>query len=174
MKHIILIMSLLFVLVLSACTTTPIVGVHLNEGDDIVTVGTTHFDQGCVYGTGTAIFDMDVLRNTVDTDVLGEYVIDYTLTFESVTYSCTRVVKVVDDIAPTARLKAGVDTIYVGDIHIDAGITTSDNVDDDLTIEVINNVDETTPGTYEIVYVVTDDSGNKTLVTRTVTVLEAT
>lgn len=171
MKHFTVLMTLLLVLILVGCIETPIVGVHLNDGDDLVTVGTSHVDTGCVYGTGTVVYDMDVTANTVDINALGEYSINYVFVYESITYTCTRIVKVIDDIAPTARLKPGVDTIYLGQVHIDSGIIANDNYDEDLLIEVTDNIDLMTPGTYEIIYVITDDSGNKTLITRIVTII---
>jgi hypothetical protein len=171
MRHLFVYLSFLFVLLLIGCTTTPLVGVQLNDGIDIVSVGSLHVDAGCLYGDGVSVYTMNVTSNTVNIDALGEYEINYSLVHGGVTYTCTRVVKVVDNIPPTAHLKPGVDTVYIGEEHIDAGIIANDNYDDNLTIEVINQVDVNNPGTYEIIYVVTDQSGNRTLITRTVSVL---
>jgi hypothetical protein len=174
MRHLFIYLTFIFILILVGCTSVPLVGVQLNDGNDIITVGSLHIDAGCVYGDGISVYTMNITSNTVNIHVLGEYSIDYSFFHDGVTHTCKRIVKVVDNIPPTARLKPGVDTIYVGEQHIDTGITANDNYDDDLTIEVINQVDVNNPGTYEIIYVVTDHSGNKTLITRIVTVLSPT
>jgi len=158
--------------VLSSCVMTPLDGTQLGEGDDIVTVGTPHIDGGCLFGDGTDTYPMDVVSNTVDTSELGEYRIDYAITIAGVTHTCVRIVKVVDDVPPSASLKPGVDTVIVGGTHTDAGITVSDNHDDNPSVDIRSDVDTSKAGTYEIVYVVTDLSGNRTVVTRTVTVLD--
>ena len=68
-------------------------------------------------------------------------------------------------------------TIEVGDIYVDAGATAQDNNDGDLTssIMTVNNVINTTVGTYTVTYDVTDSSGNQaTQVVRTVDVKDTT
>lgn len=55
------------------------------------------------------------------------------------------------------------------------GITVSDNMDVDLTLDdlvITGTVDVATPGEYTLTYSLTDASGNNTTVTRTITVLE--
>ncbi len=56
------------------------------------------------------------------------------------------------------------------------GVTADDLEDGDLTaeIEVVGTVDVNTVGVYELVYSVTDSSGNTTTATRVVTIVEAT
>ncbi|PLS24038.1 immunoglobulin-like domain-containing protein [Bifidobacterium imperatoris] len=64
-------------------------------------------------------------------------------------------------------------TIAVGDtFDPKAGVTASDDVDGDLTdaIVVSGSVDVTKDGVYELTYTVSDKSGNKTTVTRKITV----
>lgn len=64
------------------------------------------------------------------------------------------------------------ETITVGDIYTDAGATASDAEDGDLTgsIQTVNNVDESTEGSYTVDYSVTDSGGNTTVASRTVNV----
>jgi large repetitive protein len=80
-------------------------------------------------------------------------------------------VTVVDDIPPTVTLNAGVDTIFIGSTWIDAGIQTSDNSEDPVTVEVLGMVNNMVAGEYAIIYEATDQSGNVTTVTRFVNVL---
>ena len=64
-------------------------------------------------------------------------------------------------------------TLTVGDTFTDPGATASDNVDGDITSKITKSgtVDTSTPGTYTIVYSVTDSAGNKTTKKRTVRVV---
>ncbi len=67
-------------------------------------------------------------------------------------------------------------TVTIGYTYLDAGATATDDVDDDITlnIEVGGSVDTTTVGTYTITYDVIDAAGNKAnQVTRTVNVIQA-
>lgn len=64
--------------------------------------------------------------------------------------------------------------LYVGDAYSDAGATASDNIDGDITANIItvNPVNTAVAGTYTITYNVSDAAGNPaTQVTRTVNVL---
>lgn len=63
-------------------------------------------------------------------------------------------------------------TLTEGDTYTDPGYTASDNVDGDVTslVTVEGNVDTVTPGTYTVVYTVTDSYNNSTVAIRTVTV----
>lgn len=65
--------------------------------------------------------------------------------------------------------------LYVGDTYTDEGATAQDDVDGDITANIVKDglVDTTTPGTYTINYNVSDASYNPApLVTRTVIVSE--
>jgi len=67
--------------------------------------------------------------------------------------------------------------IEVGDTYNDAGATASDDVDGNLTANIVtvNNVNTSVAGTYTVTYNVSDSSGNAaTQVTRTVNVVEPT
>jgi hypothetical protein len=73
----------------------------------------------------------------------------------------------------TGDLALGTGDTYVGDTE---GVTASDNVDGDLTADIVvtgDTVDTAVPGTYTITYNVSDSAGNAaTTVTRTVTVTD--
>jgi hypothetical protein len=67
-------------------------------------------------------------------------------------------------------------TIAVGSVYQDAGATAFDTEDGNLTddLVIVDNVDESTPGTYTVTFDVTDSDGNEaTTVTRTVIVVAA-
>ena len=64
-------------------------------------------------------------------------------------------------------------SLELGSTYTDAGATAIDNIDGDITssIEIVNNVDINTVGTYTVTYNVSDAAGNAaTQVTRTVNI----
>ncbi len=65
-------------------------------------------------------------------------------------------------------------TVYQGATFTDAGATAEDNIDGDITTNIIvtGSVDTDTIGTYELTYTVTDAAGNESSVIRTVEVVE--
>ncbi len=83
----------------------------------------------------------------------------------------------VDTTAPTIVLLGDNPvTLTEGDVYTDAGAQAFDNIDGDITVEIVttNPVDTNTPGTYTVTYNVLDSAGNPaTPVTRTVIVQEA-
>lgn len=81
-----------------------------------------------------------------------------------------------DTVPPVITLK-GIPGIGVrlGDTYIDEGATATDDVDGDITSRIVveGNVDTNTPGTYTLVYKVSDLAGNEAEeVTRTVVVAD--
>jgi hypothetical protein len=63
-------------------------------------------------------------------------------------------------------------TIDQGDTYTDAGATATDNIDGDISDQIVvdNPVDTDQPGTYTVTYTVEDLAGNTTVATRTVIV----
>ena len=75
---------------------------------------------------------------------------------------------------PVITLKGNSEiTLNQGDKYNDEGASATDNIDGDITskIKVSGKVDITKSGTYTITYTVTDKAGNRTEVTRKVTVV---
>ena len=67
-----------------------------------------------------------------------------------------------DEEKPTITLN-GNKEIYLSKntTYKDQGVTTSDNCDDNIKVDTINNIDYNKPGKYTIKYIATDSSGNK-------------
>jgi hypothetical protein len=89
----------------------------------------------------------------------------------------TRTVEVlfVDTIPPVLTLLGGTEmTIYRGAVWVEPGFTAIDNVDGDITNQVIITgiVNVNTIGTYVLRYTVSDQAGNEASATRTVRVIE--
>ncbi|KAB1154584.1 DUF5011 domain-containing protein [Tenacibaculum aiptasiae] len=89
-------------------------------------------------------------------------------------YTVTIVGAGADTVAPVITLLGNsVENINVGDSYTDAGATASDNVDGNITANIVvtGSVDANTQGTYTLTYNVSDAAGNAaTAVTRTVNV----
>lgn len=165
-----LIVSLLFIFILSACSKET-VEVSLNPGYDIVSVNTSWDDEGCsLVIDSSEVVPMDTPTQQVDITTLGEYSIVYNKEYGGKDYTCQRIVKVIDDIAPIVTLNGGIDTIFVGEEWIDMGVTAIDNIAGDLVYTTSGTVDSEVTGTYEITYTVTDQFLNETVVKRIITV----
>lgn len=154
------ILIIFFLIFLSSCTefsNEP--HVILSPGYDTVEVGDEWIDEGAFLQVGFDRFAMET-SDTVDTDKIGFYDIHYEVIHEGITYDVMRRVAVVEKTQINASLNPGLDTIYVGEIWMDAGVT----VPEGATVETTGEVSFITPGTYEISYEVTLDDLSVTLV----------
>ena len=149
-------------------------------------VGTAYNDSGVTVGDN--FYTEAQLRNNLTTtsnvneNVLGSYTVVYTLTdpFTGRQVSATRVVEVRDRTAPVVTLVG--DTAITLDVNttlVDPGVTAQDNYDQNVTITRGGNFytafpsgRATTLGAYKVEYTVTDASGNKTVISRTINVVD--
>ncbi len=166
-------MLILMILILTSCTVPDenSLFMTLNPGIDTVGIHETFTDAGAKAQYGFKNLDVEVIENTVDTSVIGTYVIVYHAVYLDYENSITRYVTVVDDIAPDVTLNPGLDTIFVGSVWTDAGVVAVDNSMDLLEIEVSGIVDTMVEGEYQVIYQVMDSSGNVTTIIRYVNVL---
>ena len=118
------------------------------------------------------------LDGSVDTKVLGDYILRYEiLDSQGNRFVVERLVHVVDTTYPMIFLVGDKDYVmYVGETYIEPGIVAYDNYDGDYELEdisITSNLNSETPGSYYIIYYVTDSNGNysETLV-RNIEVLE--
>lgn len=163
------IVPLLLVLLLTACS--PEVSYELEENIDAIEVFSDYRLARCTVTIDGSSYYLNVKENNINTDVVGNYLVLYELVHEEETYTCQRMVFVVDETAPTATLNIGLDTVSINDTWEDAGITASDNYSD-VFITVEGTVDTTTSGIYQIMYTITDSSDNETILYRNVYVTE--
>ncbi|WP_238548527.1 DUF5011 domain-containing protein [Bifidobacterium biavatii] len=155
-------------------TTKPVITGALNK---TIEAGTSFDPKQGVTASDTVDGDLTSqikTSGTVNTSKPGSYTITYTVSDKSGnTTTVSRVITVVDTTKPVLKTPGDV-TIHVGDtFDPKAGVTASDTVDGDLTskIQVTGSADTSTPGKYTITYKVTDNAGNTTTATRTVTVV---
>ena len=167
------ILFVVFLLLLVGCEKQDVINTTLEPGFDIITVGDNWEYSGCILSLNDEqTYNMAIKENNIANSELGEYEVIYEKEFREEVYTCTRIVKVVDDIAPLVTLNTGIDTVVVGKEWIDSFVTATDNFDLELTITVVGEVDSDTVGRYIVVYEVIDDLLNKTTVTRIVNVIE--
>jgi len=144
--------------------------VYLNVND-------TYFENG--YKTEFLISDLDdkvIITDNINNQKVGSYQVKYTLDWFGRNIQKIRKVNVVDNEAPVIKLQ-GDSTIYIdqNEKYVEYGYVVYDNVDRQLSKDVIikSNVDTNKIGKYEILYTITDLSGNTASVTRTVEVVNS-
>jgi len=164
-------------------TTPPVITLngdnplYLNVGDEFVDPGATATDD--VDGDLT---EQIVVTGSVDTSKPGEYTLTYTVSDSAgneATETRTVIVREVQepDTTPPVITLNGDNPLYlnVGDEFVDPGATATDDVDGDLTEQIVvtGSVDTSKPGEYTLTYTVSDSAGNEATATRTVIVREA-
>ncbi|MCF2873914.1 DUF5011 domain-containing protein [Tenacibaculum sp. Cn5-1] len=138
-----------------------------------VEAGSIYNDSGA-----TAIDNIDgnltgaiITVNNVDTSVLGDYQVRYNVVDNSGNNAIEviRTVRVIDTQIPVITLTGNeIEEIEFGGSFNDSGATAIDNLDGDITKQIIisGNVDTKVLGVYIIKYNVTDSSGNKAIEVR--------
>jgi len=115
-----------------------------------------------------------VVKGVIDTKKIGTYVVEYSVLDSSGNSTKkSRTVKVVDNRAPVITLNGLKKvTIELNGKYYEPGYSAYDNYDGDLTNNVYINgkVNTSKAGIYEIIYGVTDSSGNYSSVSRIVQV----
>lgn len=118
-----------------------------------------------------------VVTNNVDANIAGSYTVDFNVSDAAGNAAATvsRTVNVTDTTAPTISLlgNSSVD-LTNGQIFVDPGFTANDNIDGDITANVVvtGSIDINTDGVYVLSYDVSDAGTNAaTTVTRTVNVV---
>jgi large repetitive protein len=118
-----------------------------------------------------------VTVNNVNSNIVGTYTVDYSVTdAENNTRNVSRTVNVVDTINPVITvLGTNPVTINAGGSYVDEGATALDNYSGNLTssIQVTTNFTPAIAGTYTTTYTVSDSSGNIATATRTINVIES-
>lgn len=166
-KKVIIICVLVLIVLCSILFLTSKYAIILNGRKEIeIEVGDDYFEQGA-----KSIFDLKKIKidGKVDSETVGIYTIKYHYFYSYI----TRTVRVIDCTQPTISLKGNTEVnLVVNGNYNELGYEAIDNYDGDITskVEVINNIDLSNPGVYEVIYKVTDSSGNKTEIKRKVNV----
>lgn len=147
-------------------------------GDEVVTlkVYQNYNDLGATVKVGNKDLSNQVVvdYSMIDITKLGKYEVKYKVNYDDKEYTFTRYVEVVDDEAPVITLNGDEEiNIVVGNSYNDPGYNVVDNYDSKASNKILidNKVNINQVGVYEVIYKVTDDSGNTTTKIRRVNVL---
>jgi len=162
LRKIALFFVMLLIIFLVACTSVEEsdVSIVLYPGIDTVEIYSSYQDPGALSKAFGFNVKNTVLSNNVDTEKLGTYEIIYQVDYRGIIKQITRKVIVVDQTSPIAVLKAGIDTIKLGDIWVDSGVTATDNSLETPEVLVNGTVNSNQVGEYIIEYLISDSSGN--------------
>ncbi len=161
-----LIITIILEIVLIAATIiiyNPFLKLKLNGNATIkISIGEKYNDQGAKASYLKEDLTKEIkVTNKVDTNKLGEYKITYEIKHGNSTRKATRTVIVADLISPEITLKGDSKVSTCGKEYTEEGYTAIDNVDGDLTKDVV-----VTKKSDKIIYSVKDKSGNKKEVVR--------
>ena len=137
-------------------------------GEEYVDGGATAWD----IPDGDLTSDIQVVNN-VNSNAVGDYTVDYSVTDSSSnTSTAQRIVHVVDTTAPEITLNGDNPmTVECDSVFIDPSAEATDTCDSEVSAEVLsNNVNTSQTGTYQVVYHAVDNSGNSAEKTREVIV----
>lgn len=149
----------------------------IGSGSVDVPVFSTYTDAGA---TATDDVDGDLTSSiivggdTVNTSVLGNYIITYSVSDSSsnAAVQITRTVHVIDTIAPVITLN-GDNPMHLkkGDAYVEPGATATDNYDiGPITVNISGTVNTMIPATYTVNYTATDSTEHTTSTSRSVIV----
>ena len=176
-------------------TRTVIVGANPDTTIPVITLSgplTTYVNYGSSYVEPgySASDDVDgvitsnvVVTNPVNTSIIGAYTVRYNVQDSAGNDASERtrtvIVQSIGDVeAPVITLIGGSEVeIPLGQAYVDAGATAADNLDGDISANIIvsNSVNVNQVGSYSVVYNVVDSNGNyATPVIRTVIVISDT
>ena len=145
--------------------------INLNVGDTYNELGATASDN--IDGNLTSSI---VITGTVNTNLVGTYTLNYNVSDAAgnAATQVSRTVNISDGTAPVITLNgASTTNLTVGDTYTEQGATATDNVDGNLTSNIITTgtVNTNLVGTYTINYNVSDAAGNAaTQISRTINV----
>ena len=142
-----------------------------------VDVNSEYVEYGVnVYHNNVLISDKVVIDNKmVNTSMLGEYIVNYSIEVDGNLEYINRKVIVIDKSSPVMKLKGDESiSILLGGTFVEPGFVVTDNYDDDLNdkVTVTGSVDTFKEGKYYIDYSVYDSSGNKGVSRREVVVVK--
>lgn len=139
----------------------------LGEESITIEVGSEYKEEGSIAKCGNKkVNDKVKVISNVNKDVLGNYEIKYNLRIDylAINETLVRKVCVVDITKPNLTIDSEKEiTICIGDKYSEPTYTAIDNYDGDITnnVKVESNLNLKKAGTYEIVYSVSDSSGNE-------------
>ncbi len=102
-----------------------------------------------------------IIENNVKTDTVGSYTVVYKFTHGKKTYTATRNIHIVDNVAPQITLN-GASEVTVSALHLykEESAVVTDNYDTEIASKLETAQKQNEDGSYEVRYSVKDASGN--------------
>ena len=138
----------------------------LNPGYDTLLVDDVWEDAGLVIYVNDQSFTV-YSEDSVDTSTPANIRVTYSYENEDVSVQVIRYVSVIEIDDIVLELNPGIDTIYKGQLWVDAGATS--NTSHEILID--NNVNNQVPGLYQVTYYIEDEYGILAQIIRYVRVL---
>lgn len=136
---------------------------------DVTVAQFSEFDARNLVVSGS--FD-SLQHSIVDTSVPGTYSVTFIANKGLETIKLSKTIEVKDGVAPVIDGSDTIELRYDSEYNILDAYTATDNIDEEVTLEVVGDVDRLTAGEYEVVIKATDSSDNVTTKEVVVTVNE--
>ena len=141
------------------------------------TKGSSYTDEGVIISDNIDVNISPDITSDLNVNQVGTYFVTYNATDSSgnSATSVTRTVNVVDVSAPVITiLGSNPATLNAGSVYSDAGATAIDDVNGNVTSNIITTgaVNPNVLGTYTIIYTVEDTAGNEATATRIINVID--
>ena len=164
--------TLFIFLFLMACSEPSIDDIEftLNPSVDTIIVYETYEDPGAEATLNDQVIEVEVIENTVNNEVIGDYHIIYQISYNDQVRTLTRKVSVIAENDYSITLNPGVDTIRVGETWIDQGVTLSH--EEEFTVQIDGQVNTNEAGIYTIYYIAENEEGILISIQRIVTVID--
>ncbi|MGN1311413.1 MAG: immunoglobulin-like domain-containing protein [Bacilli bacterium] len=168
----ILLLTIVFIL------TTNVDFILIGNTNINIKLNENYIEEGYI----ATIFKKDIsnkvsITNNFNSSIIGNYTIEYNLSFLGKKYKLNRTITVIDDEIPMINLNGEEEiTLYINQTYHEEGAYAFDNYDKDITnqIKIESNLDTTKEGDYQIIYSVRDSSGNENSITRKISVKKNT
>lgn len=148
----------------------------IGENEITLEYGETYTDEGATATFREKDITKDIkVKSLVDYSKVGEYKIEYIVSTKRKSKKITRDIKIIDTVKPVITLKGSREVIFnLNEDYKEPGFISTDNYDGDITSNVTttNNINKDAIGTYEVVYKVSDSSGNSYRINRLVRYVE--
>ena len=176
-KNLVVPYILIFILILIIFLNNIIIPKLKLKGNKIIKLNL--YEKYIEYGYIVEHYNKDLyynvkIINEINNSKLGVYDVKYVLNYKNKSIVKTRKIKVVDTIKPEIVLQ-GEDEIFIkeGQKYSEIGYKAIDNYDGDITnlVTITNNIKEEI-GKYEVIYSVSDSSGNTSKKIRIVNVIK--
>ena len=141
--------------------------------NSVIAVGDVYEDNFTATYKGEDVTNKVMVTNNVYNTKIGKYQVTFTYKQDGHEYQVVKEIEIKDTIKPEILLNKGEEiTVVLDNDYKDPGYTANDNYDGDITnkVEIKGRIDTAKEGEYELVYTVTDSSGNKTKVSRKILV----